>query len=154
MLYGFNSEFKMKKVPKVEEIMSKDLFVVSWNDPLKKVIDYMKTENIRHVPVVEDGKFVGLITQNKINEYVRKRIYDPEDEIDEEEFSRVSDFDYLVNRNIPLLFPEDSLLKVLELFIKKKYDCLPVVDSNQNLVGLVSNIDVLLYFYNFLSEKN
>jgi CBS domain-containing protein len=61
----------MKKVPKVEEIMSKDLFVVSWNDPLKKVIDYMKTENIRHVPVVEDGKFVGLITQNKINEYVR-----------------------------------------------------------------------------------
>jgi CBS domain-containing protein len=134
--------------------MSKDLFVVSWNDPLKKVIDYMKTENIRHVPVVEDGKFVGLITQNKINEYVRKRIYDPEDEIDEEEFSRVSDFDYLVNRNIPLLFPEDSLLKVLELFIKKKYDCLPVVDSNQNLVGLVSNIDVLLYFYNFLSEKN
>jgi|YNPMSStandDraft_1061717.scaffolds.fasta_scaffold54566_2 CBS domain-containing protein len=144
----------MKKVPKVEEIMSKDLFVVSWNDPLKKVIDYMKTENIRHVPVVEDGKFVGLITQNKINEYVRKRIYDPEDEIDEEEFSRVSDFDYLVNRNIPLLFPEDSLLKVLELFIKKKYDCLPVVDSNQNLVGLVSNIDVLLYFYNFLSEKN
>jgi len=144
----------MKKVPKVEEIMSKDLFVVSWNDPLKKVIDYMKTENIRHVPVVEDGKFVGLITQNKINEYVRKRIYDPEDEIDEEEFSRVSDFDYLVNRNIPLLFPEDSLLKVLELFIKKKYDCLPVVDSNQNLVGLVSNIDVLLYFYNYLSEKN
>jgi len=144
----------MKKVPKVEEIMSKELFVVSWNDPLKKVIDYMKTENIRHVPVVEDGKFVGLITQNKINEYVRKRIYDPEDEIDEEEFSRVSDFDYLVNRNIPLLFPEDSLLKVLELFIKKKYDCLPVVDSNQNLVGLVSNIDVLLYFYNYLSEKN
>jgi CBS domain-containing protein len=144
----------MKKVPKVEEIMSKELFVVSWNDPLKKVIDYMKTENIRHVPVVEDGKFVGLITQNKINEYVRKRIYDPEDEIDEEEFSRVSDFDYLVNRNIPVLFPEDSLLKVLELFIKKKYDCLPVVDSNQNLVGLVSNIDVLLYFYNFLSEKN
>ena len=144
----------MKKVPKVEEIMSKELFVVSWNDPLKKVIDYMKTENIRHVPVIEDGKFVGLITQNKINEYVRKRIYDPEDEIDEEEFSRVSDFDYLVNRNIPLLFPEDSLLKVLELFIKKKYDCLPVVDSNQNLVGLVSNIDVLLYFYNFLSEKN
>jgi len=144
----------MKKVPKVEEIMSKDLFVVSWNDPLKKVIDYMKTENIRHVPVVEDGKFVGLITQNKINEYVRKRIYDPEDEIDEEEFSRVSDFDYIVNRNIPLLFPEDSLLKVLELFIKKKYDCLPVVDSNQNLVGLVSNIDVLLYFYNYLSEKN
>jgi len=144
----------MKKVPKVEEIMSKELFVVSWNDPLKKVIDYMKTENIRHVPVIEDGKFVGLITQNKINEYVRKRIYDPEDEIDEEEFSRVSDFDYLVNRNIPVLFPEDSLLKVLELFIKKKYDCLPVVDSNQNLVGLVSNIDVLLYFYNFLSEKN
>jgi len=141
------------KAPKVEEIMSKDLFVVSWNDPLKKVVDYMKTENIRHIPVVDGGKFVGLITQNKINEYIRKRIYDPEDEIDEEEFSQVSDFDYLVNRNIPLLFPEDSLLKVLELFIKKKYDCLPVVDSSQNLVGLVSNIDVLLYFYKYLSEK-
>ncbi len=144
---------KAKKVPKVYEIMSKDLFVVDWNDPLKKVDEYMKTENIRHVPVVENGKFIGLITQNALNEYIRKRIYDPEEEIDEAEFSQVSDFDYLVNRNIPYLFPDDSLLKALELFIKKKVDCLPVVDSQNNLVGLVSNIDILLYFYKEISDS-
>ncbi|MCX7909365.1 MAG: CBS domain-containing protein [Ignavibacteria bacterium] len=143
----------MKKLPKVEEIMSKDLFVVSWNDTLRKALDLIRIEKIRHIPVVENGKYVGMIEEKRLNEYIRKKIYDPEEEIEDAEFSTISDFDYLVNRNVPILFIGDSILKALELFIKKKGDCFPVVDNDQNLIGVVSYIDLLLYTYKELSEK-
>ncbi len=143
----------MKKLPKVEDIMSKDLFVVNWNDTLRKAFDYIKKERIRHVPVVEYGKFVGMIEEKRLNEYLTKKIYDPDEELEEAESSRISDFDYLVKRNIPVLFPEDSILKALELFLKKKGECFPVVDKENNLVGVVSYIDLLLYLYKELSEK-
>ncbi len=143
----------MKKLPKVEEIMSKDLFLVSWNDTLQKVFDLIKNEKIRHVPVVENTKYIGMIEEKRLNEYVRKKIFDPEEEIEAAEFSTISDFDYLVNRHIPALFPEDSILKALELFIKKKGECFPVVDTDQNLIGVVSYIDLLLFLYKDLSDK-
>ncbi|MGB9771487.1 MAG: CBS domain-containing protein [Candidatus Kapaibacteriota bacterium] len=143
----------MKNIPKVKDIMSKDLFVVSWNDTLQKVFNYIKNEKIRHIPVVEDGKLVGMIDENRLNEYIRKKIYDPEDEYEESEDSTISDFDYLVQRNVKILFPEDSLLKALELFIKKKGECFPVVDEENRLLGIVSYVDLLLYLYKDLSEK-
>ncbi|MEJ5286963.1 MAG: hypothetical protein CH6_3969 [Candidatus Kapaibacterium sp.] len=143
----------MKNIPKVKDIMSKDLFFVSWNDTLRKVLDFIKIEKVRHIPVVEDGKFVGLIDENRVNEYIRKKIYDPEEEIEEAEFSTISDFDYLVKRDVKVLFPEDSILKALELFIKKKGECFPVVDEDFNLLGIVSYIDLLLFMYKDLSEK-
>lgn len=143
----------MKKLPKIEEIMSRDLFVVSWNDTLQKVFDLIRNEKIRHIPVEEAGKYVGMIEEKRLNEYVRKKILDPEEEVEDAEFSTVSDFDYLVNRNVPILFPEDSILKALELMIKKKGECFPVLDNEQNLVGVVSYIDLLLYTYKTLSEK-
>lgn len=143
----------MKKIPKVEEIMSKDLFVVSWNDTLRKVLDLIKNEKIRHIPVVEDGKFVGMIEEKRVNEYIRKKIYDPDEEIEEAEYSTISDFDYLVNRNVKILYPNDSILKALEFFIKKKGEGFPVVDEENNLVGIVTYIDLLLYLYKDLSEK-
>lgn len=144
----------MKKIPKVEEIMSKDLFVVNWNDTLKKAYDYIKKEHIRHVPVVEYGKFVGMIEENRLNEYLTKKIYDPDEELEEAEAATISDFDYLVRRNTPILYPEDSILKALELFLKKKGECFPVVDQENNLIGVVSYIDLLLYLHKELSGKN
>jgi len=144
----------MRKILKVYEIMSKDLFTVSWNDNLQKVIDYIKNEKVRHVPVVESGKYIGLIEEKRINEYIKKKIFDPEEEVEEAEKTKISDFDYLVNRNIPVLYPEDSILKPLELFVKKKGECFPVVDNENNLLGVVSYIDLLLYMYRLLSEKD
>ncbi|MCX7879937.1 MAG: CBS domain-containing protein [Ignavibacteria bacterium] len=143
----------MKSIPKVSDIMSKDLFVVSWEEPLRKVLDYIASEKIRHVPVVEKGKFVGIISNTTLNEYIRKRIYDPDEEVEEAEFSTISDFDYLVERNVTRLFPNDSLVKAIEIFLKKKADCLPVVDEDENLIGIVSYIDLLLYFYKSLLEQ-
>ncbi|MCB0588567.1 MAG: CBS domain-containing protein, partial [Phaeodactylibacter sp.] len=53
----------------VGRAMKTDLFTISQEEPLEFVESVMKWKNIRHLPVEdEEGKLVGLITQNNLRE--------------------------------------------------------------------------------------
>jgi len=51
---------------KVKDVMTKEVIYVSKNDDLRHVIDLMEKHNITKLPVVDDGKIVGIVTDNKI----------------------------------------------------------------------------------------
>lgn len=58
---------------KVEEIMTRDIFVVEKDDPVGAVLHLFREHDISHVPVVSKGKLVGIITIHDIIKY----IYEP-----------------------------------------------------------------------------
>lgn len=51
---------------KVEELMSKDLRVVEPTMPIKEIVKIMNDEGYQRIPVVKDGKLIGLVTQSSI----------------------------------------------------------------------------------------
>jgi len=53
---------------KVEEVMTANPFTVSPDDPVLKAASYMGLKNLRHIPVAEDGKLLGIITISDINQ--------------------------------------------------------------------------------------
>lgn len=142
----------MKKIPKVSEVMTNTFFYVKWNDPIQKLKELFVKEKLRHVPVVDNAKYVGMISETIYKDYTKKMIIDTEDE--DEMPLKISDFEYLVDRKLPVLFADDSILKPIELFVKRKGECLAVVDIHNNLVGVLSYIDLLLYLNKILSEKD
>jgi CBS domain-containing protein len=52
---------------KVEEIMSANPLTVSPNDPVLQAASYMGLKNFRRIPVVEQGKLVGMVSIGDIN---------------------------------------------------------------------------------------
>src|SRR5215475_15317732 len=50
----------------VREIMSKDIEVVDRNDNLQTVEERMATKQLRHLPVLEQGEVVGIVTQRDL----------------------------------------------------------------------------------------
>lgn len=48
---------------KVADVMANDVKVASPSSSMHEVEHQMVSENIRHLPVVEDGKVVGVITR-------------------------------------------------------------------------------------------
>jgi CBS-domain-containing membrane protein len=50
----------------VREIMSKDIEVVDRNDNLRTVEERMATKQLRHLPVLEQGEVVGIVTQRDL----------------------------------------------------------------------------------------
>ncbi|AMA75893.1 signal transduction protein [Thermus parvatiensis] len=55
--------FQEAKRTKVEEIMSHPVHAVAPEDPLSRVLELMLLYDINHVPVVEGGKPIGIISR-------------------------------------------------------------------------------------------
>src|SRR3989304_6104267 len=51
---------------KVREIMTTDVATIGRNDELTIADDIMKMKRLRHLPVLEDGRLVGLLTQRDL----------------------------------------------------------------------------------------
>jgi CBS domain-containing protein len=60
---GFPSVLKKK----VEEVMSMNPLTVSPDDPILEAASYMGLKHFRRIPVVEDGKLVGMVSIGDIN---------------------------------------------------------------------------------------
>ena len=52
---------------KAEEVMTPNPMTVSLNDPVLKAASYMGLKNLRRIPVVEDGKYVGIVGITDVN---------------------------------------------------------------------------------------
>ncbi|MHA1300691.1 MAG: CBS domain-containing protein [Candidatus Helarchaeota archaeon] len=59
---------------KVEDIMQKNLKYVSPETPLKDVLSILIENRLERIPVVEDGKLVGLIVHKEILKEIYNRI--------------------------------------------------------------------------------
>ncbi len=60
---GYSDILKMK----AEEIMTPNPMTVSLEDPVLKAASYMGLKNLRRMPVVEDGKYVGIVGITDVN---------------------------------------------------------------------------------------
>ena len=46
----------------VEQVMTKDLIVGTPDEDIEAILGRMKQSNIRHLPIVEEGKLVGMLS--------------------------------------------------------------------------------------------
>ena len=138
---------------KIEKIMTTGLFTVGLDDTVKTADNLMRNENIRHVPVVDGSKFVGMITERSLMEYSLRQMYDFDEHKEDIERNVIRDYRRLVSKDLKVIYPEDSVLKASELMAKYKTDFLPVVDWENNLLGIVTSVDVMLFVYKMLSEE-
>lgn len=71
---------------KINQVMTKDLITVDFQEPFIKVIDLMRTHNIRHTPVVKDGRVIGLVSLRELlthyEEYLEQLLNEKEAALD------------------------------------------------------------------------
>jgi len=53
---------------KAEDVMTANPFTVSPDEPVLKAASYMGLKNLRHIPVAENGKLLGMVTISDINQ--------------------------------------------------------------------------------------
>lgn len=101
----------------------------------------MRVEGFRHVPVVDDGKLVGIVTDRDLR---RPDLTDEPDgwhdyyRLDEEYEVR-----HVMTDKVTTVRTGDKLEKALDLLIDGKFGALPVVDKNDELIGIVTSHDLL-----------
>ena len=137
---------------KVKDLMSKKLFTVGPEDMLDKVFFLFNFEAIRHLPVVEKGKVIGILSDRDLKKIMgpRKKIVSEKD--DGTQFivhaRRVRT---IMNRGLTTIGPDEQAADAAAIMAKRKISCLPVVKKGK-LVGMITSTDVLRAYVKLAQE--
>jgi CBS domain-containing membrane protein len=134
----------MKKNQPISSIMTKEVITLSLKNSLYSAEKRMKTNHIRHMPVVDEDKLIGLISLSDLQRISFIDAYSKEGTEDTPVYNMLSINDMMI-KNPLTASPETTILEVSKLLASKEFHSLPVVD-NGKLVGIITTTDLLHYF--------
>jgi len=134
----------MKKREPISHIMTKTVVTVNQNDDLRKVVEKLKSNSIRHLPVVNGKEVVGIISRTDINRLTFSALFDGQEGVDEAVLDMLTIPQVMTAQ--PKTLSSDTIIKDLAVtFVKEEFHALPVVDNGE-LKGIVTTTDVIKYF--------
>lgn len=132
---------------KVRELMTKKVITLSPEDKIDRVFFLLNFERIRHLPVVDRGKVVGMVSDRDLKRTMgtlKKRIpVSKGDDITVVIKSR--QVRTIMNRGIISTAPNAPASEAAAIMAKRKIGALPVIE-NGKLVGIISTNDILRAF--------
>ena len=133
----------MIEVP-VSTIMTSELVTVNVDDGLDKAEHLLKKHRIRHIPVVEGRKIVGMLSMNDILRIsFADGAYREEDNISSSIYEMFT-IKNLMRSKLEVVSSTDSIKDVAGRFVASEYHSIPVVDNGE-LVGMVTTTDMIKY---------
>jgi acetoin utilization protein AcuB len=134
----------------VKDVMTKDPFTIDPEAPIGTAIDVMRTESLRHLPVVDEvGKIVGIVADRDlrqaalapaIGEYLsasgQRRLRRLGETLENMSVRDVMTWGVLT------IHPEAPLGHAALIMSERRVGCLPVLTDGR-LVGMISERDIL-----------
>ena len=125
----------------VREIMSTDVEVIGRNDNLRIVEERMATRQLRHLPVLEQGELVGLVTQRDLFKAAMSSVMGYGEKAQKAFLQSVRVKEIMVYPVITVT-PETSVAEAADMMMQRGIGCLPVVER-EKLVGIITKTDLL-----------
>lgn len=134
----------MNKNETISSIMTTELITLSFSDTLYSAEKRLKINHIRHIPVIDDEKLVGLISLSDLKRISFIDAYSKEGTEDTPVYNMLSIKDMMIKAPVTVA-PNDTIYEVAKLITHKEFHSLPVVD-NGKLIGIVTTTDLLNYY--------
>lgn len=129
-----------------EDLMTRDLVTLDELDGLPRAEELLKLHHIRHLPVVRQGKLVGVVTHRDL---LRACALGPEERVRQGVWAQD-----LMTRKPVTVRPETPLREAVRLMLAHKVGCLPVVAERGRLVGLLTEADLVRYAGYLIDERD
>ncbi len=117
---------------KVSDVMSGRPRAVTPQTPLTEVAELMEAEDVGSIPVVDEDRLVGIVTDRDIVVRAIAKGKDP----------KGMPASAISSRELVTVHPDDDLSDALELMARHQVRRVAVTAENERLVGVVSQADV------------
>ena len=136
---------------RVEELMTSKVFVVEQDDYVDRVFFLIHYENIRHLPVVEKGKVIGIVSDRDLYKALGPKsnssaIEDATGTNTTELHVVSKKVRHIMRRGVITVNRDTPASEAAALMAYNKIGALPVVDKDNKLVGILSATDILRVF--------
>jgi acetoin utilization protein AcuB len=133
---------------RVAELMTTKVFTVEPHDLIDRVFFLIHYEKIRHLPVVEKGKLIGIVSDRDLYKALGPKSNSNAIEAnkDNSQLHVVSQkVAHIMHRGVYSVTPETMASEAASLMAEHRIGALPVIEKDK-LVGILSASDILRVF--------
>ena len=127
---------------KVKTIMSSPVVTVELDDRLSIVNEIFSNTRFHHLLVVEKRKLFGVISDRDLFKALSPNLGKASEKATDLATLNKK-VHQIMSRDPIFLYEEDNVIRVVELFDENNISCIPIVNSKQQPVGIVSWRDII-----------
>jgi CBS domain-containing protein len=136
---------------RVRDVMTAPALMIAPHATAPEAIALMKQKRIRHLPVVESGRLVGIVSRGDLREAslsagINANSYELNFMLNHLTVGR------LMTRKVLTITPDAPVAQAAELMTEHKIAGLPVVDEDGGVIGIVTESDLLRMLARTLRE--
>jgi CBS-domain-containing membrane protein len=127
----------------VSEIMQREVVTLTTGEKLDLTQDLMNLGRVRHLPVLdEDQRVVGIVSDRDLLAAAMTNVLDF-DPASRRTFLRSIEVAEVMAKEVVTVTPDTELGEVARIFVERKIGCVPVVGARGELIGLVTETDLI-----------
>jgi CBS domain-containing protein len=127
----------------VRDFMTTHPQVLGRNETLDLADDVMTMGRIRHLPIVENGKLIGIISQRDMFRSAAVAALGFVGDTQKALIKTIR-IKEIMTPNVVTIAPDASVKDAARIMLEKKIGCLPVVEDDK-LIGIITETDILRY---------
>ncbi|MEM5802025.1 MAG: CBS domain-containing protein [Candidatus Aenigmatarchaeota archaeon] len=120
---------------KIEEVMTRKPLIISNKVSIYDCLKSIVNSHYRRLPVMDGKNLVGIVTSSDLINYILTHEYRYED--------LHAPIDFLVKRSPITIKSDEDVSQALRLMVEKDVGGILVTDDNKNLVGIITERDIL-----------
>lgn len=126
--------------PRVGEVMTHPVVTLRRDHSINLARGVMEMERIRHLPVVDGGRLVGLVSHRDIVQAQATLLAGPRgDDVG----ALATPVETIMQAAPRTVSPQTPVVEAARMLVDAHIGCLPVVDETGRLVGIVTATDFL-----------
>lgn len=127
---------------KVSQIMTKEVIAANPNNKFSQVFQFFSERSINHMPVVDGGKLLGIISNKDLMRHLYKHVV-VQKKTDIAALDAELKLTDIMTKNIVTAQEDMPVVEVKEMFGKAPFNCLPILNAEGNIVGIVTPKDIM-----------
>ncbi len=133
----------MKQRVPVSTIMTKNVVKLNLQDDLTKAESLFKKNKIRHIPVVNGNKIIGMLSYTDL---LRISFVDSidDDEIIDATVYNMFTVEQVMAKNLVTISPETTVKEAAEILSNNEFHALPICEGDL-LIGIITTTDLIKY---------
>jgi CBS domain-containing protein len=135
------------------DVMTPDPLTVTPKASIAEVWDLMREVEVRHVPVVQDGALVGMLSDRDLARVDMARLLESQG-ADALRQALATPIVEVMTSDVISVEPDTEVGDVIGLLIDRRIGALPVIDvDTREVLGIISYVDVLRALQSVLDEE-
>jgi CBS domain-containing protein len=136
----------------VQDWMTREVIAISPDTSLAEAHALMKEKRVRRLPVVEDGRIIGIVTLGDVRGAEPSRasslsVWEMNDLLAKLKVAEI------MTRNPVTVRQNISIGEAARIMLDKKFSGLPVVDDSGRLAGIITESDIFRLVANEWSQN-